>query len=186
MKKFVSIALALVMVLTLAVSAMASGNLYRDGNTWYFDAYEDGILWVKDNKYQHGYHVAAGQNNLGQQSNFTGKLVFVSFEQFVPKPDVPKPDVPKHDCTFTWDHSGVSVGAGIDKKSGNINLCTLFLDKYELSVCECGNVSYELTASYSYLIQIPNNYKGNVDLDGYTVYISTSGNNKINDLYVVW
>jgi len=174
MKKFVSIALALAMVFTLAASAMASGNLYRDGNTWYFDAYEEGILWVKDNKYQYGYHVLAGQNNLGLQSSFTGKLVFVSFEPIEPKP--------KHDCDFKWGKYFESISYSLEKTSGNTNLCTFYLDKYNVYVCECGDVLYEPKTTI-FPFSISNNFKGYIDLDGYTVYISISGNSKVNEFY---
>ncbi|MCL2766784.1 MAG: hypothetical protein FWD21_03785, partial [Peptococcaceae bacterium] len=80
MRKALTIALALTMVLAFAVPAMAQGALTSKANEWYYTSDVAGTVTVADNKVEFTYRVNAGEVTLlGKQSGYTGQLKFVSF-----------------------------------------------------------------------------------------------------------
>ena len=82
MKKILSFALVLVMVLAFIVPVMAAGNLYSKANEWYYNSDQAGTVTVKDNKVTYTYEVKVGDNFLGLQKGYTGQLKFVDFVHF--------------------------------------------------------------------------------------------------------
>jgi len=175
MKKFVSIALSLVMVLALAVSAMASGVLRSDSDSWFFDADEAGILVAKDNFKEYSFDVIEGENFLGLQRDYTGQLTFISFEAAETE----------HACDFVKALVGpVNVNATIENVPGNTNPYTFTITEEFEWVCECGNALDNTFEDSSFDTKLDNNYKGNVEVGAYMVYIYSTGNIVVEDLYI--
>jgi len=81
LKKLLSLALVLAMVLVFAIPAFAAAeNLYSEKDVWYYYSDAVGILTAKDNFDEYTFDVVFGVNALIEQSKLRGQLEFVSFE----------------------------------------------------------------------------------------------------------
>jgi len=175
MKKILSIAFVLTFVFALSIAATATGTLYSEADHWFYNAETAGTLTAKDAQLEYGFTVDAGNNFLGAQSNFYGKLVFVDFEP-----------ADGHVCKFVKNLVGAEVDATITKVTGNKNpYAFVITEEYEW-VCECGEKAENTFESIEETIRLANNYKGLVTVGEYIICIASSGNITVDDIYVVW
>lgn len=172
MKKLLSVALVFTMLFALAIPAMAANDLYKSADGWYYNAEEAGTLTVKDNKVAYTYDVVAGENFLGLQRGYTGQLKFVAFEA-------------AHVCDFVKNLVGAEAALVITKDKGNTNTYSFVITEEFEWVCECGERLENTFEDSSFVIPLANNYKGNVVVGNYTVYVASSGNTTVNALYIV-
>jgi hypothetical protein len=172
MKRILTFALALTMVLAVAAPAMAEGNLFSVSNGWYYEADADGTLTVSDNKVTYIFDVIAGENFLGLQNDYTGQLAFVGFEA-------------AHVCEFVKSLVGAEVAVSIENVIGNTNPYTFVITEEFSWVCECGETLDNTFEDSTYVIYLDNNFVGEVEVGDYLVFIDSYGNVNVRDLYIV-
>jgi hypothetical protein len=173
MKKLLTIAFVLTMVFAFATTAVAEGKLYTVADGFYYESEKAGYLVVADNHNDYEFDIVVGVNFLGLQEDFTGQLRFVSFEA-------------EHECVFVKTFVGAEVDVTIINAQGSTNPYTFVItEEYEWR-CECGEVKKTKFKDITTTIDLPNNYKGNVEVGEYIVYVNSQGNTKVNDVYIVW
>jgi len=81
MKKFIGLAVVLVMVIAMAVPALATGaSIFSVADEWFADVSEAGTLTVADNKENFEFSFEdAGTFSIGLQRDYTGQLQLVDF-----------------------------------------------------------------------------------------------------------
>ena len=172
MKKIFAIVLAVTLVFAIAAISMAKGPLYSDADAWFYNAEEAGTLTVADNFNEYVFEVVAGVNELGLQRDYTGQLRFVGFASS------------EHTCEYIKTFVGAEVAVSIVNVSGNTNPYTFVITEEYAWVCACGETLPNTFEDITFVRNLANNYKGDVNLGEYTVYIYSSGNTTVDELYI--
>ena len=189
MKKFLSFALVLMLVFATAVPAMAASGLYFEyggknptghGGTTAIYVYDDDDELIGTAYVGNGYF--GGQNDTLKNDvtvTIDGKDYTLNTDGSVTL------DVPPHVCDYIKTHVGKEVDVEIVKTSGNTNFYAFVITEEYEHVCECDerleNTFEEITLD----IDLANNYKGNVTVGDYTVFIDSKGNTQVIELYIV-
>ena len=189
MKKILSFALVLVMMLALAVPAMAAEGLTftigvknsQEGGKTPVSIYEDDVLLGTVNISNGNF----SGNPATIDNGTTLELNGVTYIFKDGKVDL-KDDDPPHVHNYVKTLVGAEVSVTIIKDNGNTNTYIFDITEEYEWVCECGD---RLDNTFESLdldpVILHNNYEGFVTLGDYTIFINSKGNTQVREIYIV-
>jgi len=195
MKKLLSFALALTLVLAMAVPVLASGVLRievigRPNTGFTLIVYENDVEIYRESISNSDWSNGSGKFNHDVTVNLgDGRTISIGKNQTVGdvNEELQSSANPPHVCNFVKTFIGVDgVAVAIQNVPGNTNPYAFVITEEYADFCECGEQDGENYFEYvTFNANLNNNFEGTVNFGGYTVYINSKGNTQVRALYIV-
>jgi hypothetical protein len=171
MKKIIVPAIAVIMMATLSIPAMANdARLFSVADSWYVDIPAAGMVIFSDNHDTYSMlFETADSHFLGLQRDFRGQLNLVGFVANEEEPYIVSITVVAADVSLSVQHV-----------PGNTNPHTFTITETIETLWSNDKIKTHFEKE-KVMSNISNNYRGMVGILGYNVYIDVRGNTTVVD-----